>query len=338
MRGLIWLLFLLPSWGAAFAENPLMKAKVVAVKEYKQGRIAYWEGTVAVTAGTGQSPVTGTTYAPAGTITAPAGYLTGVTYGSADTDAFTPDVNTGRMNQYKYTVNGQSVIGNLTWNTNGSLKQLAVTNPVYTASSMTCTYAHDDLSRIASVDCPGKWQQTFTYDAFGNIRKVPGSSIAFDATYNVATNRVTNLGITYDTNGNVTNDGAHTYGWDAENRASNFDAHNPDVIYDAFGRMVEQVEGSTFTRWVYGLDGQKLAIVTATNLINGFVGLPGGALRSTPTPGSATIAILIGWAVRSLHPQHRERCSTVAPSRRLARHMMRAARLTARLPGRIRTP
>src|SRR5262249_53512512 len=49
-----------------------------------------------------------------------AGQITGLTYGSNDTDSFTYDPNTGRMTQFKYTLNGSSEIGNLTWNPNAS--------------------------------------------------------------------------------------------------------------------------------------------------------------------------------------------------------------------------
>lgn len=226
----------------------------------------------AVNDGSAQNPVTGVTYAPAGSIPAPAGYLTGVTYGSQDVDTFTPDVNTGRMTQFKYAVNGQNVIGDLTWNANGSLKTLAYTNPFHAGSTMTCNYTHDDLARIASVDCPGKWAQDFTYDAFGNINK--SGNVSFLATYAPATNRVTNLGITYDTNGNITNDGMHPYQWDAEGRTQTAEAIG--VTYDAFDRMVEQDDGGTYTRFLYGVQGEKLATVAVTALIQGFVALPGG--------------------------------------------------------------
>jgi hypothetical protein len=44
MSRLMLLLFLLGSLASAFAEEPLLKAKVASVKEYKDGRISYWEG------------------------------------------------------------------------------------------------------------------------------------------------------------------------------------------------------------------------------------------------------------------------------------------------------
>jgi hypothetical protein len=78
-----------------------------------------------------------------------------VTLASGDGDTFTFDASTGRMTQYKYTVGAtpQSVVGNLTWNPNGSLAQLAITDPFNSANQQTCTYSQDDLARIASANC-----------------------------------------------------------------------------------------------------------------------------------------------------------------------------------------
>jgi hypothetical protein len=61
-------------------------------------------GTNAVSASSGQNPVTGTSYNVFSEATA-------VNLGSGDSDAFQYDANTGRMTQHKYTVNGSSVAG-----------------------------------------------------------------------------------------------------------------------------------------------------------------------------------------------------------------------------------
>jgi hypothetical protein len=141
---------------------------------------------------------------------------TQLTYASADTDNFTYDPNTNRMTQYKYTVNGQSVIGTPAWNANGTLAQLAITDPFNSANSQTCTYTHDDLTRIATANCGSVANQTFTYDPFGNINK-SGSPYSFQPSYSTATNRMTSISgstPTYDANGNVLNDFLHSYTWD----------------------------------------------------------------------------------------------------------------------------
>ena len=63
------------------------------------------------------------------------------------------------------------MIGSLTWNPNGSLGQLQITDPFNSANQQTCTYSHDDLARIASANCGSAASQTFTFDPFGNIDK-----------------------------------------------------------------------------------------------------------------------------------------------------------------------
>ena len=73
------------------------------------------------------------------------------------------------------------------------------------------------MSRIASANCGSPWNQSFSYDAFGNISK--SGTISFQPTYSYLTNRMTQIGSstpTYDGNGNgkVLNDTAHTYTWD----------------------------------------------------------------------------------------------------------------------------
>lgn len=59
-----------------------------------------------VSASSGQNPITGVTYESNG-VSEPVGALTQLTYGSRpqDIDAFQYDINTGRMTQYKFTVN-----------------------------------------------------------------------------------------------------------------------------------------------------------------------------------------------------------------------------------------
>jgi RHS repeat-associated protein len=230
--------------------------------------------TSTVSAASGQNPVTATSYNVGSQVT-------GVTFGSADSDSFTFDPNTGRMTQYKFNVNTQSVIGNTSWNSNGSLAQLAIANPVNTADAQTCNYTHDDLARIATVNCgTTKWTQNFSYDVFGNISKtVPagGTGSSFQATYSSTTNWISSLpGVTpaTDNDGRLTYDGAHTYGWDAESKMYAVDTTTLTV--DALGRAVEKNVSGTFTQIVYGPLGNKFAQMSGTTLQKAFVPLPSG--------------------------------------------------------------
>jgi len=70
-----------------------------------------------------------------------------ITLGSGDSDTFNFEAYTGRMTQYKYTVGvtPQSVVGALSWNENGSLAELNITDPFNSANQQDCLYSHDDL-------------------------------------------------------------------------------------------------------------------------------------------------------------------------------------------------
>ncbi len=133
------------------------------------------EGRIySATASSGQNPLSTTAYSVASLPTA-------VHLGSSDSDSFTYDPNTNRVTQYAFDVNSQSVVGNLNWNSLGTLGTLGVTDPFYSGGNQSCSYSHDDLSRIATVNCGSVWSQTFSYDAFGNIIK--SGSMSFAPTY-----------------------------------------------------------------------------------------------------------------------------------------------------------
>jgi len=222
-----------------------------------------------VTANSGQNPVQSTLY---NVFEEP----TSVTFGSADADSFMYDPNTGRVTQYKFTVNGQSVFGNLTWNQNRTLSALSITDPFNSANTQNCAYLFDDLKRLASGNCGAVWSQTFGYDPFGNITMSGNGT--FQPTYSSATNRFTSLpGFTptYDANGNLLSDSAHTYTWNVDGRPVSIDSVS--ITYDAMGRMVEQNRSGTYTQIVYTPTGSKLALMNGQSLSKAYVSLPSGA-------------------------------------------------------------
>ena len=96
------------------------------------------------------------------------------------------------------------MVGNLGWNANSTLASLNITDPFNSADTQNCSFSHDDLTRIASVNCGTSWAQTFAYDAFGNINK--SGSMSFQPTYPPTTNRITGAPYAYDANGSMTND------------------------------------------------------------------------------------------------------------------------------------
>jgi RHS repeat-associated protein len=207
--------------------------------------------------------------------------LTQVTFGSADSDSFTYDPNTGRMTGYTFSVNSQTDVGALTWNTNGTLNQLKITDGITgTTDSQTCNYLYDDLQRLSSSNCGAIWTQNFTYDAFGNITKTGNSQ--FMPGYSPTQNQFTSIpgrNVSYDGDGNLLTDNLNTYTWDVYGRMSTVNTGSATVtaIYDALGRMVENNAGGSYTEFIYGPTGVKLAQVNGSTLIKAFVALPGGA-------------------------------------------------------------
>ncbi len=238
-----------------------------------------------VTAASGTNPVTNVSYSTSST-TNPLGALTGVTFGSADTDSFSYYPNTGRMKTYTFTVNGKTDVSTLTWNTNGTLQELAIVDNIPgTLDTQTCYYQYDDVQRLSSSLCGSIWQQNFTYDSFGNITK-SGSS-TFTPSYTFSNGATTNqffsipsVSVSYDKNGNLLTDNLNSYTWDP-NWGNMLTVSNGSTTvtntYDALGRMVENNAGGTYTEFIYGPTGAKLAKVNGTTLIKAFIALPGGA-------------------------------------------------------------
>ncbi|MBV9269103.1 MAG: RHS repeat protein, partial [Acidobacteriaceae bacterium] len=233
------------------------------------------EGRVySVAASSGQSPVTSTTYSTFG--------VTGVTFGSGDSDNFEYDPYTGRETQYQFVVNGTAATSNLTWNANGTLLQLAVNDPFNGSDTQTCTNSYDDLMRLTTNNCGSVWSQTFSYDPFGNIAK--SGSVSFQPTYNSQTNQYSTLpGGTpaYDANGNVTNDTFHNYLLDVDGKNTQADG-STTLTYDALGRWVERgtsYNGSMYySQALYSPMGNYVAIMSGQSLRAAYLPLPSGAV------------------------------------------------------------
>ncbi len=244
-----------------------------------------------ISASAGQSPLTSTAYNPASLPTT-------VTLGSLDSDAFTYDPNTNRMTKYQFNINGQTFTGTSTWNANGTLGALNITDPFNSSDSQNCSYSHDDLIRIASVNCGvSTWQQNFTYDAFGNLTKsVPtnGTGISFQPTYSLATNQMSNIAgfiPSYDADGNVLNDNLNTYTWDAQGKPASINGISN--ILDALGR---NIDSGSQTATFYSADGSFRITFNGQLARRAYVQLPGG--------GRAIFDVCGGGLFEYDHPDH----------------------------------
>jgi len=227
--------------------------------------------------------------------------------GSGDNDTYSYDTS-GRMQNYSFTVGAArlSISGALTWNPNGSLRQLAITDGFNAGGTQTCvfgtatTMGYDDLGRLVNVSCNSGsiWQQTFSYDQYDNVTKTGSISWACTSCYDATTNHynatLSSL-ISYDTNGNLLNDTFHQYTWDLYGKpikilpatgTGNCGASGITcVTYDAQGRAVEKQVGSVYTQILYSPIG-KTAAMAGQTASGAYFPLPGGATyRQTGSTG-----------------------------------------------------
>jgi RHS repeat-associated protein len=238
-----------------------------------------------VTASSAPNPVTSITYSTSST-TNPLGALTGVTYGSSDSDSFSYDPNTGRAATYNFSVNGKTDATTLGWNSNGTLASLAITDSIPgTADSQSCTISYDDLQRSSAMNCGSTGSQSYSYDPFGNISKTAnGLGLSFLPTSYNARNQPVVSGMTFNANGNTTTDNlANQYTWDP-NWGIPSSVGSVTVISDAFGRVVEQGSGSTYSEMLWSPVG-KVAILNGATLTKALVSLPGGGTAAYTTSG-----------------------------------------------------
>ncbi|MGE0175314.1 MAG: hypothetical protein AB7T49_21200, partial [Oligoflexales bacterium] len=139
-------------------------------------------------------------------------------------------------------------------------------------------YNYDALNRITSVteaqlNSSGGWTfnlftQNFNYDRWGN-RTVSCSpcqpGVTGDVfTIDTATNRITaknGTGMTYDSAGNQTYDATGNRWFDGENRMhkATQGGTTSHYVYDADGKRVRRIIGSTETWMIYGIDGELVA-------------------------------------------------------------------------------
>jgi len=241
-------------------------------------------------------PTTGGMYDAAGRVLNV--QLTGTT---PDQDIYTYDPNTGRMNTFEFEVGNTpaNLTGTLTWNQNGTLSSLHIADGFNRSGSQTCNSnssgsggGYDDWGRLVGFDCgSGNWGQQYSYDNYDNLSKSVLSGrtgTTWNPGYSATTNHYACSGCTYDSNGNVTYDGNYVYGWDefsklkwtATSGTPTCGSSGGCAVYDAFGRMVEQSNGSSWTeRWITQLS--ETAYMTGSTI----------SWAYWPAPGTGTVLI-----------------------------------------------
>jgi len=231
-----------------------------------------------------------------------------VTLGLGDADTYAYDnvactglLVTGRMSSYTFSVGATPTtdVGSLNWNANGTLRSLTITDGFNAGGTQTCNYGtstapgYDEQGRLVSAVCTNSsgtnvWGQNFSYDAFNNLTKsVPAgdAGVAWAPGYNEASNQYAGSGscssssICYDANGNLLKDTFHTYTWNQDNHPLTVTPGGTSgpVVYDAFGRMVEHLYGTTYKQPLISPIG-NIGLMSKTSVSQLRIPLPGGAI------------------------------------------------------------
>jgi RHS repeat-associated protein len=196
----------------------------------------------------------------------------------------TLSVGTNRRGNAPITVGGTATTGDvLTITTNYaslsggthavSYTVLSTDTPLSIANGLTAALAADTTLQSVGVTAAANSAFLSTSETFsGNALLPSGSSLASvaatDGSGNVktATHQLTVTGpaatsLSYDANGNLTNDGTNTYLWDAENRLLKINypgsGNNSQFTYDSYGHTVAIVETVAST-----VTGTKLFVWT----------------------------------------------------------------------------
>jgi RHS repeat-associated protein len=118
------------------------------------------------------------------------------------------------------------------------------------------TYTYDSLNRL-STGVANKGQGcSWDYDRYGNRwhqNTHSGSCTASQYSFSGNNNRID--GSSYDADGNLLNDGFHSYQYDAENRIVFVDGGATKYVYDAEGRRYSKTAGGVTVATIYDREG-----------------------------------------------------------------------------------
>ena len=147
------------------------------------------------------------------------------------------------------------------------------------------------MSSACSAECPdGQGTQGFgyVYDRYANRWQqnvTAGSGPQPQATFNGNNNRID--GDSYDADGNLLNDGVHSYTYDAESRIVAVDGGGTATyVYDAEGRRVQKTTAGGTVSYIYDIAGEQVAEVNASGGANREEVYAGGRHVATYTNGT----------------------------------------------------
>lgn len=165
-------------------------------------------------------------------------------------------------------------------------------------------FGYDQFNRLTSRTVNNGTAQnfTYTYDRWGNRWSqtvTSGSGPQPSYSFNTSTNQITSSGFAYDAAGNLTNDGTHTYTYDAEGNITAVDGGSTATyVYDALNHRIRTVANGATTEFVFNQNGQRASV---------WNGSTKNVLRDQYYWGSQPVAFAAAGAV---HFQHQDYLGT----------------------------
>lgn len=171
-------------------------------------------------------------------------------------------------------------------------------------AAFSTSYTYDSVGRLQQgqtndLTAANTWQLAWTYDRYGNrlSQSLTGGTLSVGQPQLVidpATNHISSSGFTYDANGNLKQDPAGSYTFDADNRMTQsvVGSTTASYSYDGSRLRVQKTSGTTTTTYVFS--GTK-AIAEYAN---------GSLSKEYIYSGSKLLATIAGTAVTYHHPDH----------------------------------
>ncbi len=164
---------------------------------------------------------------------------------------------------------------------NGNVGGYYYADSANTGLSHPAAYTYDGVNRLIGAAATGNvsYNQTYSYDIYGNLNCSPSGPGCVAFSYNANKNQINGYG--YDQAGNVTNDGTYNYQWDAEGHLGTV-SQSGNVVsmntYNALGQRVEDATATSTTDEAYGAGGDLLLRYTGDSNSRSFVPFGGGLL------------------------------------------------------------
>ena len=203
--------------------------------------------------GSGKSIASGLAYSASGR-------LQGLTYGNSTSSSYTYD-SLDRMLTLQTKLPGGTLAQNLAYSYDADSNISAINDSLYTDTQQ---FTYDSMNRLVSATGQGYGNETYSYDALGNLLTKGSTTFIMDATHPeqadcmvANTPGVTScsqlpgmtVGIQYDVHGNMIQMGSSQYVYDPENRLLTESTSGSVIesnIYDFWGdRVVQQTSAET---------------------------------------------------------------------------------------------